>query len=587
MFFPGRTPNYDKRPMLDESAHEGHAWRGWEAIAAKVRADLASRGLEDAVVAVDLYHGTRLDEVREGLVKRLGADVTYFCEAAKLPEAQLWTLVEHDVTDDRVFGSLSTRKLAEFFDADKLAGLGEEVRSARGLRVVWGVGAALVTKPDYLVYCDLTRWEIQLRYRSGELDNWGVGNFEEDILRKYKRGYFLEWRALDRHKVDVFGDVDLYVETNVPDDPKALDAGLLAAALDDFSSRPFRFIPYFDAGVWGGHWMQEVCDLPDNGLNYAWCFDGVPEENSIGVRVGGIEVEMPAMNLVKERPRQLLGQRVFARYGAEFPIRFDFLDTMGGGNLSLQVHPLTEYIQQEFGMHYTQDESYYILDAGDGACVYLGVRDGVTREAFVSALEEANAGGRPLDAERYANRFPAKKHDHFLIPAGTVHCSGADAMVLEVSATPYIFTFKLWDWGRVGLDGRPRPVNVARGARNIQFDRTTEWCRDNLVDRFETLRDDGEARVERTGLHELEPIETTRHWFNGRHELDCKGSVCMCNLIEGDEALVGSPTGAFEPMVVHYAETFVVPESVGRFWVEPAGASAGKQVAVLQAVVRA
>ncbi len=74
-------------------------------------------------------------------------------------------------------------------------------------------------------------------------------------------------------------------------------------------------------------------------------------------------------------------------------------------------------------------------------------------------LRRAGSGEKPFDDDRFVNQIPAKKHDHFLIPAGTVHCSGAGTMVLEISATPYIFTFKLWDWGRLGLDGLPRPVH--------------------------------------------------------------------------------------------------------------------------------
>src|ERR1019366_7944291 len=130
--------------------------------------------------------------------------------------------------------------------------------------------------------------------------------------------------------------------------------------------------------------------------------------------------------------------------GAEFPIRFDFLDTMDGGNLSLQVHPRSQYIRDALGMSYTQDESYYILDAKDDARVYLGLREDVDAHSMLSdlrAAEQRETGG--FDAERYVNKFPAKKHDHFLIPAGTVHCSGRNSMVLEISATPYIFTFKL------------------------------------------------------------------------------------------------------------------------------------------------
>ena len=183
----------------------------------------------------------------------------------------------------------------------------------------------------------------------------------------------------------------------------------------------------------------------------------------------------------------MLGEEVHARFGDEFPIRFDFLDTMGGGNLSFQVHPLTEYIQQHFGMHYTQDESYYLLDAGSNASVYLGLRDGLDRAAMQRDLEIAQVGGAPFPAEKYANQWPARKHDHFLIPAGTVHCSGANAMVLEISATPYIFTFKLWDWARPGLDGKPRSVHLQHGLANIQWNRTTEWTRRNLVNRLESL----------------------------------------------------------------------------------------------------
>jgi mannose-6-phosphate isomerase class I len=67
--------------------------------------------------------------------------------------------------------------------------------------------------------------------------------------------------------------------------------------------------------------------------------------------------EIPSIDLVFYQPEQLLGEAVHGRFGDEFPIRFDFLDTINGGNLSLQVHPLTEYIQEKFGMNYTQDES--------------------------------------------------------------------------------------------------------------------------------------------------------------------------------------------------------------------------------------
>ena len=268
------------------------------------------------------------------------------------------------------------------------------------------------------------------------------------------------------------------------------------------------------------------------------------------------------------------------------PIRFDLLDTMEGGNLSLQVHPLTEYIQEQFGMHYTQDESYYILEA-DGnrdPAVYLGVKTGIRPEKMIAELEDAQRGGAPFDAERYVNRIPVKKHDHLLIPAGTVHCSGADTVVLEISATPYIFTFKLWDWGRVGLDGLPRPIHISHGKNNIQWDRNTEWVNRELVNRTETVcREDG-VLAEHTGLHPREFIETIRYTLSRPHTCRCNDSVHVINLVEGKEMTIESPDCSFRPFAVHYAETVILPAAVGEYRLCPTAEST--EIRVIDACVR-
>ena len=273
-------------------------------------------------------------------------------------------------------------------------------------------------------------------------------------------------------------------------------------------------------------------------------------------------------------------------YGAEFPIRFDFLDTMEGGNLSLQVHPLTEYIRQTFGMHYTQDESYYILEADEAKdpAVFLGIRTGTDPQEMAADLAAAQAGACPFDAERYVNRIPVRKHDHLLIPAGTVHCSGANTVVLEISATPYIFTFKLWDWGRLGLDGLPRPIHLEHGLKNIQWDRNTEWVNAQLVDRFETL-DAGEGFLaERTGLHPREPLETVRYTLSVPYDCTCGDSVHVLNLVDGAAMRIESPDGSFAPVLIHYAETVVIPASVGSFRLRPADGVS--EIIVIDASVR-
>jgi hypothetical protein len=159
-------------------------------------------------------------------------------------------------------------------------------------------------------------------------------------------------------------------------------------------------------------------------------------------------------------------------------------------------------------------------------------------------------------------------------------------MVLEISATPYIFTFKLWDWGRMGMDGRPRPINLERGAENIQWGRTTGWVSRYLINHVDQVAQGDGWLEERTGLHELEFIETRRHWFTGTVPHQTNGTVNVLNLVEGDEAVVESPEGAFDPFVVHYAETFVVPAQVGRYTIRPYGTAAGQRCATVKAFVR-
>ncbi|WP_338031643.1 class I mannose-6-phosphate isomerase [Diaminobutyricibacter tongyongensis] len=578
---------YDKQPSV-ELPPGSVVWSGaeaWSELDAAARAATTGR---PAVIAIDTYPGVDLPALIAELRANLpGYDVIDVEEAAARPIEEIDALIGRNLTDDRVFGVMGHFTLDEFYDADRLAALAASVADTARPVILVGWGAALTpVTPDVLVLADLARWEIQLRQRRGAT-NWRTDNAGEDNLRKYKRGFFVEWRVADLHKRDLFDRIDFLLDTNT----SIRNAGLITGdafrtALANAAAAPLRVVPFFDPGVWGGQWMKDRLDLDRSAANYAWCFDCVPEENSLLLEADGRVVEIPAMDLVLSQPRELLGAKTFARFGAEFPIRFDFLDTMGGGNLSLQVHPLTDYIQTTFGMHYTQDESYYLLDADDDAVVYLGLKTGIDPDEVVAALQAATDGAHPFDAEKYVNRIPARKHDHFSIPAGTVHASGANSMVLEISATPFIFTFKLWDWGRVGIDGIPRPIHLDHGIRNIQWDRDTTWVESNLLGHVEVISEREGVREERTGLHELEFIEVRRHWFTDEVHHDSEGTVNVLNLVEGDEVEIASPTGAFAPYRIHYAETFIVPAAVGPYIIRRTAQSKSEQFATVKAYVR-
>jgi mannose-6-phosphate isomerase class I len=575
---------YDKTPYLQVTAQDDDCTQGWRAIAEKIRSCLPTGS---GLVCIECYPGVFIDELSRSLQEELGAHRQIFSADWYLSPDQIEKLVEPYLSDDPVFGRMNSLAIGDFIDPRKLeAARSEPSLSAREITVVLGTGASLLTPQfDVLIYADMVRWEIQLRQRRGELGNLGVANHSERASLKYKRSFFIDWRAADRLKTEVLPKADFLLDTTIPRTPKMIttehfDAGLTAAL-----HQPFRVVPFFDPGPWGGHWMEEVCDLPRDQSNYAWCFDCVPEENSLLLRFGERTVEIPALNLVLLHPTELLGEEIVSRFGAEFPIRFDLLDTYEGGNLSLQVHPKNEYIQREFGMKYTQDESYYILDTKQNGSVYLGLKEDINRANMTKELRDAQeCDGVEFEAERYVNQFPARKHDHFLIPAGTIHCSGRDTVVLEISATPYIFTFKLWDWGRLGLDGAPRPIHLDRGIQNICWDRTTKWVEQALINRSEIIAEKDSWREEQTGLHLSQFIETRRHWFTGTVPHHTEGNLNVLNLVEGPEAVVESPTGAFAPFIVHYAESFIVPAAVGSYTIRPS--VPGTTCATVKAFVR-
>ena len=559
---------------------------GWDACIDRLRQAATRPDAARTVLVVECYPGVDERGVFDLLSRQLAPALAVFAPEALLPAAQIDARVAPFLGgDDPVFGFLCGLTLPEFFDAGRVESLRHRVRSVpSGLVLVVGCGASLISEGDILVYADLPRWEAQNRFRRNEASNLGVENRTLAAGLQYKRAFFVDWRVADRWKRLLMSRWDFVLDTTVSSQPKLVEGEAVRRGLAHAVTRPFRVVPFFDPAPWGGQWMRKACGLGSEKPNYGWCFDCVPEENSLLLQFGSEQLEIPSINLVFAHPQALLGEGVHARFGDEFPIRFDFLDTMGGGNLSFQVHPLTEYIQHHFGMHYTQDESYYMLEAGPDAGVYLGLRENIDPAAMAHDLERAQAGGAPFQADLYATRWPAKAHDHFLIPAGTVHCSGADSMVLEISATPYIFTFKLWDWGRLGLDGKPRPIHLQHGLPNIQWDRTTPWVKANLINRVEPLAGSSGWREERTGLHERQFIETRRHWFEDVTPHHTHDGVNVLNLVQGEEAVVESPEGLFEPFPVHYAETFIVPARVGPYTLRPA--RRGEKCATMKAFVR-
>jgi mannose-6-phosphate isomerase class I len=437
--------------------------------------------------------------------------------------------------------------------AGPLAELFAELPDVAPGTIVYGPGAALV-RHDELWYADLPKRDALAAVQRGEAPNVGRAGgagTEQRLL-------FVDWPLLDRHKGELVDRIDRYLDLGDLGSPRWLDGDALRRTLAALARRPFRTLPTFLPGPWGGQWLRRELGIETDAPNLAWSYELISPEAS--VLLDGLEVGFEL--LMAAAGEALVGGDVFARFGSSFPIRFDYLDTLEGGHLSIQCHPSVAYMRERFGLPYTQDETYYVMETTPGAKVFLGLREDAEIEAFRRDARAA-LDGRAFEPERYLQLQDAEQHQLYLIPAGTPHASGAGNVVLEISATPYLYTLRFYDWLRRDLDGTPRPVHVEHAFANLDPTRRGDAVERELIQAPEVVRA-GRGWAELTlgrlpelffAIHRLE--------FDDAIEDDTDGRFHVLNLVAGGEIAVepaAGPSGA-----LGYAETIVIPASVGPY----------------------
>lgn len=462
--------------------------------------------------------------------------------------------------DDPIFGFRCPGALSDLFVPEALGAL--QPTAAADLSLVYGCGAALAGWAGPLVYVDVPKNEIQFRQRAGAAPGLGL-TLPEDAKAAYKRSYFVDWIMANRHKCDLYGRIDWIVDGQRPDEITFAAGADLRQGLDRMAHSYFRVRPWFEPGVWGGQWLRErLPQLAQDVPNYAWSFELIVPENGLVFASDDHLLEVSFDFLMYRSAADVTGDSAGA-FGYEFPIRFDFLDTFAGGNLSLQCHPRPDYIRRHFGETFTQDETYYILDCRPDARCFLGFRDDIDPGAFRRAVDASFQAAQPLDVERFVQVHPARKHDLFLIPNGTIHCSGINSLVLEISATPYIFTFKMYDWMRMDLDGKPRPLNIDRAFDNLRFEHKGAVVPQDLLSQPRVIGGGPGWELLHQPTHRHHFYDVQRYVFRDAVDVETAGSCQIMSLVEGKTVLL--ETGDGQRQRFNYAETFVVPAAAERY----------------------
>lgn len=507
-------------------AIDGPATLAWESVLASLGEALTGLGLSWQAV-----------DVRGSLAT--GAELERRTASAILP-------------GDPAFGRLFEGSLESLFGE-----LPKIDPDAASLTLVFGPGSVLAGH-DELWYFDHPKRVASEAVRSGSAATLGRQAGAPDAEQRL---LFLDWPLLDRHKQGLVAQIGRFVDLTNPERPRSLTGDALRRTLAVLAGRPFRTRPSFLPGPWGGQWLRTTLGISTGEPNLAWSYELITPE--AGILLGDEEpLEVGFELLMAEHAGAILGTESAERFGTSFPIRFDYLDTLEGGHLSIQCHPTETYMRDTFGPAYTQHETYYVVETTPGARIFLGLREDADVERFRVEAERAAAGGVPLDPESFVQSFPAKQHRLYAIPAGAVHASGAGNVMLEISATPYLYTLRFYDWLRRDLDGELRPVHLQHAFANLDSGRRGAGVAAELIrEPVEVRSGDGWAELD---------LRTPEELFYAVHRLDfddelrdvTAGRCHVLCLVAGTEIMLETEQGDH---TLSYAETIVVPAGVGPY----------------------
>lgn len=237
------------------------------------------------------------------------------------------------------------------------------------------------------------------------------------------------------------------------------EADRLAMAMNETATAPalIRLAPLYMDRVWGGRELETRYGrvLPDPAVPYGESWEVVDRPGEQSVVRDGKFAGWTLHALWTDHRAEVFGENA---PGAErFPLLIKILDARE--TLSLQVHPPLSEAAALQGEPKT--EMWVIAGAAPEACLYAGVHPGVTRDSFAAALADGTAAG-------LVPKLPVEEGDFIFIPSGRLHAIGAGLLIFEIQQNSDT-TYRVFDWNRMGLDGKPRALHVEESLRCIDF----------------------------------------------------------------------------------------------------------------------
>ena len=456
-------------------------------------------------------------------------------------------------------------------------------RQAGKISVVYGYGSLIPELRelyDVKVFFDLTPMKSMLRIRRGEYSN--LGKERPGIInRTIRRCYYCDFECAVRNRHELWENnvPDWYVLDNDPQNLQLMPFGTFSDICAQLVKYPFRAKPCYLEGVWGGSYMKKLRNLPEEMRNAAWVFDFIPMEVSVVVEAGDEKLDINYCSFVHKEGVNLMGEDCVKKFEGYFPIRFNWDDSYHStGNMSIQCHSGGEYNVKNYNEFGRQDESYYVVVTGHDAKTFIGFRDDADIPQFFRDIEAADTEHKPCDYMKYVSYEESKPGLQVMLPAGTIHSSGRNQVILEIgSLTIGSYTYKMYDYLRLDFDGKQRPIHTRLGEENVRQDRRYSVIHDpespEYIVQKPRLAASGEGWEEYIlGENPQVYFSLRRLEFEKKCEQDTGGKLFhVLTLVDGDAVRVRSVRHPERYFDLQFMDIVCVPADMGRYVIENLG----------------
>lgn len=314
---------------------------------------------------------------------------------------------------------------------------------------------------------------------------------------------------------------------------------------------PLLFKPNLHTVVWGGDRLCPYKGLEpsEEPIGESWEVSAVPSSTSIVSN--GEQAGKDLITVVSEAPEAILGESVSRKYGGKLPLLVKFIDAKR--DLSIQVHPNDEMARRVHGKS-GKTEMWYVIDAKPGSYLYAGFRQRITEEEYKQRV----ADGTITDV---LARHKVKAGDVFYLPAGRVHAICSGILLAEVQQSSDL-TYRIYDYNRPGLDGKPRELHTELAAEALDF---------NVEDEYRTIYEEDDNRASLiidSQYFSVRVAELTEPFHRNLLKYD-SFIITMC--IKGDCRIRIRATG--EETLLREGNSCLIPAAIADYDVVPLNSS--------------